>query len=188
MAVPLQRPRRIFRASTPSFPGLATLRLLIVCGLGIGALTALVAIGLSSSLFGRATNPVERIDSPTNAIAVIDGATLRMRSSVVHLAGVESPERGQPCRGGDASVDCGAAAANALARLLKGHDVVCDVRGRNSRGRAFAICELDGVELNRAIIAAGWAWADDNDRLAIAEAEARAGHRGMWRAAPDDSH
>ena len=185
--MPLQRPRRIFRASAPPFPGLATLRLLAVCGLGVGVLAALVAMGLSSSLFGRATNQVERIESPTNTISVVDGATLRMRSSVVRLAGVTSPERGRPCRGAEAGVDCGAAAANALAELLRGRDVVCDVRGRDSRGRALAICDLDGVELNRAIVAAGWAWADGSDRLAAAEVEARAGHRGMWRPALDDS-
>jgi len=149
-------------------------------------MTALVAMGLSSNLFGRATNPVERIESSVAAVAVIDGGTLRVHAAVVRLAGVASPARGEACLSGSPGVDCGAAAANALATMLRGRNVGCDVRSRDSHGRALAVCRIDGFELNRAIVAAGWARADDGgETLALAEADARAGQRGMWRDAGD---
>ena len=48
-------------------------------------------------------------------------------------------------------------------------------------GRPYAICRAGGTELNRAVVAAGWARADQaQPELKQAEAAARAGRLGVW--------
>ncbi len=127
-----------------------------------------------------ATDPglTGRIAANAAEIAVIDGGTLRLNRTVVRLLGVEPPPRGEAC--GHAS-DCGSAAANALAGMARRDPVSCEIRGRDQLGRPLAVCQAAGVELNRALVAAGWARADGGlAGLSGAESEARAGRRGLW--------
>ena len=56
--------------------------------------------------------------------------------------------------------DCGAAATNALAAMVREAPVTCRVTGVDGLGRPFAVCQASGTELNRAVVAAGWARAD----------------------------
>ena len=115
-------------------------------------------------------------------VAVIDGGTLKLRDRVVRLSGVEPPARGTSCDTRDAAgQDCGAAAANALAAMVRDLPVACRITGMDSLGRPFAICQAGGTELNSAVIAAGWARADTTQpELQRAEQEAKAARRGVW--------
>ena len=56
--------------------------------------------------------------------------------------------------------DCGAAATNALAALVREAPVACRITGEDGLGRPYGICQASGTELNRAVVAAGWARAD----------------------------
>ncbi|MGG5819745.1 thermonuclease family protein [Falsiroseomonas sp. HW251] len=148
------------------------------------AATALVilvsGIGLPPDLFGSA--PREQDWSALAAeVRIVDGDTIRLGDRTVRLARVDAPERGQGCS--DAAgrwFDCGAAAAEALSRLVNGRSVVCIVAGRDRFGRGLGQCSAGGVDLNAGMIGAGWALAEDDTAMAALEVEARRGARGLW--------
>jgi len=182
--VSLNNKRRIFR---PSFSlGRTVLRLVASV-----RLVTLMAIGLAGSggagwmLWRPAEAPpaqprVERMVADVARVAVVDGNTLRLADRVVRLDGVVSPERGETCQNRDGlSFDCGVAAANALAALLRQGTVDCTPVGTDRMGRARATCSAGGAQLNHAVVAQGWARAGD-DTLASAEETARAQQRGLW--------
>ncbi len=115
-------------------------------------------------------------------VAVIDGGTLKLRDRVVRLFGVAPPARGTSCDMRDAAgQDCGSAAANALAAMVRDLPVTCRVTGADGLDRPLAICAAGGTELNSAVIAAGWARADRaQPEFQRAEQAAKAGRRGVW--------
>jgi endonuclease YncB( thermonuclease family) len=184
--LPLHRPRRIFRSgSFASGGGGWRARPTVIAGL-IGAIggAALMLFSSPAVLFGRVPRLAGQLDADAPLVAVVDGQTLRLRETVIRLHGVVAPMRGQQCRAADgAAFDCGAAASEALAALVRGHAVACRLDGRDEAGFPQGHCEAGGVALNRAVVAAGWARADARapDLLAD-EAAARALHVGIWRA------
>jgi endonuclease YncB( thermonuclease family) len=140
----INRPRRIFRSD---FPRLEPQRLAALLGVGLMA-----AAGVSLSMLPhRETAPAlsaETLSTPPAQVAVIDGGTLRLGDRVVLLQGVAPPPRGVAC---GAQEDCGGAAANALAALVRDAAVACRVTDVDSLGRPLAICQAGGKELNRAV-------------------------------------
>lgn len=155
-----------------------------------GTLTgaAVVLLALPADLFGRAPPAIGVLRAATQQVAVVDGETLLLRDTVIRLQGVSAPVRGRSCDAGAGSVtavagdpsDCGAAAANALAALVRGHGVECRLDGRDGHGTAQGFCEAGGVDLNRALVAGGWARAGDPG-FGREEQQARASHLGLWR-------
>ncbi|MEJ0019587.1 MAG: thermonuclease family protein [Acetobacteraceae bacterium] len=124
--------------------------------------------------------PKETLAAPPTQVAVVDGGTLRLQDQVVLLQGVQPPSRGTPCA---VDQDCGAAAANALAAMVREAPVACQVTGSDPMGRPFAVCQASGTELNSAVVAAGWARAENGvPALKRAEDTARAERRGVWAA------
>ena len=82
-------------------------------------------------------------------VAVVDGGTLKLGDRVIRLLGVEPPSRGTPCGTRDgAGQDCAAAAANALAAMVRDLPVACRFTGVDDLGRPYAICRANGTELN----------------------------------------
>ncbi len=148
----------------------------VLCAAGV------VLALMSSDLFGRAPAPAGQVAADPTQIAVVDAGTLRLSDRVVRLSGISVPARGQTCRDGNgADFDCGVAAANALAALVRESPVDCQLRGADGMGRALAVCESGGLELNRALVDAGWARADrSSPALLAAETQARSDRRGLW--------
>ena len=184
--MPLHRPRRIFRSGSYSSGRQGwRVRPTVIAGL-IGAIggAALMLFSSPAALFGRVPRLAGELDADAPLVAVVDGQTLRLRESVIRLHGVVAPMRGQQCRGSDGTqFDCGAAASEALAALVRGHAVACRLDGRDDGGFPQGHCEAGGVSLNRAIVAAGWARADSHaGDLADGETQARSQHLGIWRA------
>ncbi|HYF06473.1 MAG TPA: thermonuclease family protein [Acetobacteraceae bacterium] len=177
--------RRIFRPLRTS----NRLRgVLAVFGLA-GFVTLVLGIGLPGNLLGSAPREQSWAAS-MGETTVLDGETLRLRDFTVRLKGVAAPQRGQWCRASDGHrFDCGAAAADALSRLLAGRGVTCRVEELDSFGRGLARCEAGGVDLNHSLVAAGFALASGSGRgsLAPAEHEARAAGRGLWSAGTPES-
>jgi endonuclease YncB( thermonuclease family) len=176
--VSLERPRRIFR---PSFPPVRTRAV----GLLLGASLA-VAAGVSvATLSRRSTSPAtpgEQLSAEPERVAVVDAGTLRLGQRVVRLRGVEPPSHSTLCSG----EDCGAAAANALAAMVREAPVVCRLAGADGAGRPYGVCQAGGTELNLAVVGAGWARAqDDMPGLEAAEKTARAERRGVWARNPE---
>lgn len=187
--MPLHRPRRIFRSGAYTSGGRGwRARPTVIAGL-VGAVVGagLMMVSSPAALFGRVPRLAGLLDADAPLVAVVDGQTLRLRDSIVRLDGVEAPMRGQQCRdAGGATFDCGAAASEALAMLVRGHAVACRLDGRDAAGFPQGHCEAGGISLNHAVVAAGWARADSHATgLAAEEAGARARHVGIWQARGD---
>lgn len=181
--MPISRPRRIFRSSLP-VRGLA---LIALAGLVAAAGIALATLSwqTSGSAAPHPSAGADRLDAQPAQVAVVDGGTLRLQNHVVRLLGVDPPMRGATCKASDGSgFDCGAAATNALAALVRELPVACRTRGQDELGRPYAVCEASGTDLNRAQVAAGWARADNAlPALKREEAQAQAERRGLWATA-----
>lgn len=158
--------------------------------LGIGLMAA-AGVSLAMLPHREPAPPplVEELHAAPSQVAVVDGATLRLRDRVVLLQDVEPPPRGMACgSNADSGDDCGATAANALAALVREAPVVCRITGADDLGRPYAVCQSGSLELNRAVVAAGWARAGGaKPELKQAEAAARARHLGVWASAANPS-
>jgi endonuclease YncB( thermonuclease family) len=178
------RPRRIFRSSAP--PVLSrTLRRALLSGAGLLAAIVAAVAGLPSDAL-RAPGPVSgQMAGEAASVRVVDGDTLRIGETTIRLMGLDAPERGQTCRRADGtSFDCGAAATDVLAGLVRDRRVDCRLRGADRYGRSLAICQAGGRELNSALVSSGFALArTELPPLEVLEAEARAARRGLWATA-----
>jgi endonuclease YncB( thermonuclease family) len=125
----------------------------------------------------------KRIDE-AGAVRVVDGDTIRIGTRRVRLYGIDAPEHAQSCA--DASgrhYRCGDEAAAALTRLIGDARPDCAERDRDRYGRSVAVCRIGGRDLNRAMVAEGWAvaysqYSRDYERD---EAAARQARRGVWQ-------
>ena len=151
------------------------------------ATTLIVALGLPSNLFGSA--PREQIRSAASGeVSVVDGETLRLGQHTLRLIGLDAPGRGEICLASDGRrFDCGAAAAEALSRLLAGRALECRVQANDRFGRGLARCQAGGTDVNAALVAAGFAVADARPGLRTSETEARSASRGLWGAGAPES-
>jgi endonuclease YncB( thermonuclease family) len=121
------------------------------------------------------------VDLAGRVVRVADGDTVtvldrRNTQHKVRLYGIDSPERDQPY---------GKAAKNALQRLIDNRPVEVVVVAKDSYGRTVGTLYRDGVNLNEAMVAAGYAWwyqhfAPNERRLEEAEQRARAQRIGLW--------
>jgi len=159
--------------------------------LAVGVAAAATVLGLATALptdlFGSAPRE-HSVHAAASAVRVVDGETLRLGEHLLRLAGVAVPERGQSCRNAAGQAyDCGAAAAEALARLVADRAVKCRVQGRDRQGRGLGLCHAGGVELNASLVAGGWAVVDAGAPPALGplEAAARRAARGLWASAQD---
>ena len=151
--------------------------MLVWSGAAVGT-AALVMMGLSSDLFGRAPPGPEQLRADPGQVSVVGGDTLRLDGRVIRLAGIEAPNRGDTCSGG---ADCGGAATTVLAGLVRDRRVECRLSGHDRMGRPFATCDANGMDLSSAVVASGWARAQ-RDRPGLADLELRARRQGagLW--------
>lgn len=178
----LHRPRRIFRSESSRFGEYFSGRLVAV-GLGLASFAAILMVAVPADLFGRASGIATTISAEAPQVAVIDGDTLRLRDTLVRLQGITAPMRGKSCQ--DATghqFDCGEAATRALANLVRGRAVSCQIDGRDRRGFAQAQCDAGGIDLSHAMVSNGWALANPAvSDLVNAEADARQHGLGLWQ-------
>jgi endonuclease YncB( thermonuclease family) len=180
--VSLRRPRRIFRTRWKIAVAPGLWRVTAAFAVAAGGLATSIW-GASGVLLGHSSPRLMHVSAESSQVAVIGGDTLRLRDTVVHLDGVQAPERGQGCQVGGGA-DCGSAAASELAQLVHDHNVDCQLHGEDGMGRPFGHCQAAGIDLNRAVVLAGWAVVSDNQPgLEAAETEARSQHRGIWAGA-----
>jgi endonuclease YncB( thermonuclease family) len=182
LAVSLNSRRRIFRSGAglrgPVRPSPAAL--LAAAGALVGLLAVTVLIIRPSDAPARAP-ATGYASAGADRLAVLDGNTLRVGDQVVRLEGIAAPARGTVCQdGGSADHDCGVAAANALASLVRGIAVECTIHGHDDHGRPVGDCLAGATRLSEALVAMGWAHAEVA-ALRDAEASARAAGRGVWR-------
>ena len=151
-----------------------------IVGAFIGA--GVVLFAAPSDLFGRAPSPYGAVTASPSTLAIVDGQTLWLNGTLVRLQGVEAPPRGRFCRNAqNEPYDCGAAAVAALSDLVHGRGITCELSGRDPSGFPQGQCRAGEVDLNRGIIAGGWAHASaETGDLKREEDRARAARRGFW--------
>ncbi len=178
----LHRPRRLFRAESNRFGENFTGRVVAV-GLGLVSFAGMLMIALPADLFGRASAIATTLSAEWPQVAVIDGDTLRLRDTMIRLQGINAPIRGKICQQpGGVEFDCGEASGRALAGLVRGRAVSCQIDGRDRRGFAQAQCDAGGIDLGRAMVSNGWALANPAvSDLVNAEADARQHGLGLWQ-------
>lgn len=119
----------------------------------------------------------------TGPAIAMDGDTIMMSLTRIRITGMDAFERGQTCTmPGGAVLDCGAAAAEAMAALVQDRTVTCDLSGRLSYGRPLAHCTVAGRDLAAAMVEQGWAVVDprfEQTHVPLMEA-ARRNRRGAW--------
>jgi endonuclease YncB( thermonuclease family) len=187
LAVSLNRNRRIFRPDRsvlPRFSGGSTTPGVILAAVGgVASLLAAAWLFIGPSDAPAHAPASQRLSAPASRLVVIDGDTLMVGDHVVRLQGIVAPARGSICRtDGEVTADCGIAAANALASLVRGAPLDCTIRGHDEEGRPEADCRSAGVALSEAMVRDGWARAEGGYAdLRQTEAAARAAGRGVWR-------
>lgn len=100
------------------------------------------------------------------------------RPQKIRLVGIDAPELDQPA---------GRESRQALSGKLSGGLVRVEDRGRDQHGRLLGTLWVGERNLNRELVADGWAWVFDgfapDPALLDAESAARREHRGLWTAA-----
>jgi endonuclease YncB( thermonuclease family) len=90
--------------------------------------------------------------------SVIDGDTIEVHGTRIRLHGIDAPESRQECRRPDGTTwRCGQQAALALSDHIGRRPVSCKPPDRDRYGRVIATCSLSSGELNRWMVANGWA-------------------------------
>lgn len=114
--------------------------------------------------------------------SVIDGDSLTVAGVSVRLFGIDAPEGKQACQRDGTTWACGEEAARQLRSLTVAHRVTCEGRGNDSYGRLVAVCSADGFDINRTMVAAGWATAFRrySEDYVGEEFRAKADHLGIW--------
>lgn len=112
----------------------------------------------------------------------IDGDSLMVGKQEVRLFGIDAPEFTQTCIRDGKAWACGSAAADQLAKLVDGKQVTCAALGSDRYGRTLARCRVGGTDLNRVMVASGYALAFRRYSMDYISAEdsAKANKRGIW--------
>jgi endonuclease YncB( thermonuclease family) len=121
--------------------------------------------------------------SPIYGTAVAgDGDSLTVGGRRVRLFGIDAPEFDQRCTREGQSWACGTAAADELAKLVTGRDVRCSPVGIDRFARVLARCTAGQVDINRVMVASGYAVAFRrySTDYVSAEDSARVNRRGIW--------
>jgi len=119
----------------------------------------------------------------TGRAYVVDGDTLRIAGTEIRLEGIDAPEIGQMCADAPGrTFDCGRMVRRRLWDMVRGLPVTCAPAGADRYGRTLAHCEVNGLEINEALVDAGLARAfvRYSAEYVAPEAEAIAAKRGLW--------
>lgn len=94
----------------------------------------------------------------TPTATVIDGDTIRYKGAIVHLWGIDAPEKGQTCAD---NWPAGQMATDYLTGLIHTRAVICETKPWPATpGQTFALCKVDGQDLSASMVSAGMAWSN----------------------------
>ena len=121
-----------------------------------------------------------------DSVRVVDGDTIRIDDATFRLHGIDAPEAGQTCNDASGgSWRCGDEATRHLDTLIGDAVPMCDDRGLDDYDRVLAVCTVSGVDINRAMVLDGYAWAFRrySEDYVSDEAVALATGMQIWQAA-----
>ena len=141
---------------------------------------------LGALLVGLALASTPLAGGLSGSARIIDGDTIEVAGERIRLLDIDAPETAQRCTRADGAVyECGASATAALASLTEGARVRCIADGKDRYGRLLATCIAERrsgpVEINRSMVALGWAVRYDARSAYLAEElDAAKARRGLW--------
>lgn len=113
---------------------------------------ALLLLALGTAVLSAAE------DSIVGIASVIDGDTIEIHGQRIRLFGIDAPEGGQLCvRPNGERWRCGQQSSFALADRIGRATVRCQARDRDRYDRVVAVCLKGNEDLNRWMVANGWA-------------------------------
>lgn len=114
--------------------------------------------------------------------SVIDGDTLDIHGTRIRMQGIDAPESSQTCERDGKPYRCGQQAANFLDGLIAGRPVRCEEETKDKYGRTVARCFVGGTDLNREMVAKGWAVAyrQYSTLYVPDEEQAKSARKGVW--------
>lgn len=137
--------------------------------------------GLSPAPLITGALPDGDADKLEGRAVAVTGDTLRIGGTRVLLDGIEAPEATQVCRRKGGPWRCGAAAKEALAALVRGRRVSCDIVGGHGSAKR-ARCHVGEQDVAEALVRKGHAFAKGGfwSYYAGVEDEAQAQKVGLW--------
>lgn len=132
--------------------------------------------------------PASAQDLIVGVASVIDGDTIEIHGQRVRLFGIDAPESSQLCvRPTGEGWRCGQQASLALADRIGRATVSCQLHDLDRYGRVVAVCFKGSEDLNRWMVANGWAVAFRRYSLDYVpdEAAARRSQVNIWSGAFD---
>ena len=135
-----------------------------------------------------AIGPAFAQDLTVGVASVIDGDTIEIHGQRIRLFGIDAPESNQLCvRPTGERWRCGQQASFALADRIGRTTVICQPRDLDRYGRVVAVCFEGNEDLNRWMVASGWAVAFRRYSLDYVpdEAAARRIQVNIWSGAFD---
>lgn len=153
---------------------------------GYGGFLAVAGLAVGAVLFQSGQlHPSVAVRGGTEhfAATAIDGDSLRAAGKNIRLAGIDAPELHQTCRDElGRTWACGHHAHVFLRGLVSRGALTCTSSSTDRYGRALATCSAgDVADIGEAMVRAGYAVRFMGMRYWLAEAEARAEKRGIWR-------
>jgi len=118
-------------------------------------------------------------------IGITDGDTITLLTSTyelikIRLEGIDAPEDSQ---------EYGTRSKWALSGLIAGKTISATVTGKDRYGRTLACLEYDGININRQMVADGWAWQhlqyNQDPAITKLQADAETRRLGLWIASND---
>ncbi|MEL7482296.1 MAG: thermonuclease family protein [Pseudomonadota bacterium] len=130
-----------------------------------------------------------RIEFREGEIDIVDGDTVWIGIHQIRLHGIDTVESTQQCLSGLDNVGCHELTLDVLRDFTEAEDFHCDghigndEKPKTNRGRYVATCYVGDLEVNRALVEQGWAFAantvEARELYGQAEAEAAAARRGL---------
>jgi endonuclease YncB( thermonuclease family) len=111
---------------------------------------------------------------------------VQIGNSRIRLSGIDAPSVDQLCLNTKGERwTCGVAARDELIRHVESKSWTCRLGQADRRGRALARCEVDGEDIQKWLVRAGWALAFTrfSHDYEADEKEAREAKAGMWQGA-----
>jgi endonuclease YncB( thermonuclease family) len=122
----------------------------------------------------------------TGVPKIREGDQIVIGNSRIRLGGIDAPSTDQLCLNTKGERwACGVAARDELIKHVGNKNWTCHTRATDRRGRIVARCEVDGEDIQRWLVANGWAlsYARFSQDYDTEEKIAREAKSGMWQGA-----
>jgi endonuclease YncB( thermonuclease family) len=131
-------------------------------------------------------SPADLRSRTPDEVLVIDGQMLEIRATPVRLFGVLAPDRSQQCQGNGRFWACGAMSRAALAELVRGQNVYCQIAGEQKVVQASRYdplvgrCFVGRTDLAQTLVDQGQVLAVSPSPYAGLALQACVAARGVW--------